>query len=350
MKKLILLFALMGSLLVSASNENRVEARFDSIAMLMGDQCNLSFEFEQAKNAKVVQPLFSDTIIKGLDIVKHHIDTLAQDNDLYKIRANYLVTSYDTTLLYVPKQLFIIDGDSSYSNPVSLKVLGFPVDTTQAIADIVTVVNPPIDWNHIAWICLIVLLSLALIYLIYRIVKWYRLKQVPREEEPEIVDIRSASEIAFEHLNRIEEESIWKEGAVKQYYSEIIEVLKLYMQQRYEVSTLDKTSDEVLDVLRKVESLMHEPATIKSIASLFKTSDLVKFAKYIPDVTDHQNALIQARDFITSTPQETLENQDDKDVDNSLENNEEVQEESSVEHTAEDVDNTDIQHSPYAPK
>lgn len=350
MKKLILLFALMGSLFVSATNKHQIEARFDSVAMLMGDQCNLSFEFEQHKNAQVVTPVFSDTIIKGLDIVKYHIDTLVQENDLYKIRTNYLVTSYDTTLLYVPKQLFIIDGDSSYSNPVSLKVLGFPVDTTQAIVDIVTVVDPPIDWNHIAWICLIILLSLAFIYAIYRLIKWYKLKQEPREEEPEIVDLRSASEIAFEHLNRIEEESIWKEGAVKQYYSEIIDVLKMYMQQRFEVSTLEKTSDEVLELLRKVDSLMKEPATIKSVASLFRTSDLVKFAKYIPDVTDHQNALLQARDFIKSTPIETQENQDDKDVEKILDSEEKTPDSSNVVEMEVDVDNADIENSPYAPK
>lgn len=350
MKKLILLFALMGSLFASAANEHQIEARFDSVAMLMGDQCNLSFEFEQHKNAQVLQPVFSDTIIKGLDIVKHHIDTLVQKNDLYKIRTNYLVTSYDTTLLYVPKQLFIIDGDSSYSNPVSLKVLGFPVDTTQAIADIVTVVNPPIDWNHIAWICLIILFSLALIYLIYRLIKWYRLKQKPGEEEPEIVDLRSASEIAFEHLNRIEEESIWKEGAVKQYYSEIIEVLKMYMQQRFEMSTLDKTSDEVLELLHKVESLIKEPVMLKSIARLFKTSDLVKFAKYIPDVTDHQNALVQARDFIKSTLLEMQENPDDNDVEDIPESNQETLDQSSVVEMEVNVDNADIENSPYAPK
>ncbi|HOK36276.1 MAG TPA: hypothetical protein PLR72_03350, partial [Paludibacteraceae bacterium] len=67
-----LLTGIISSLIAINLNAQKitVDARLDSTVLWLGDQVHLIFEVTQGKNQKVMVPLFSDTIVNGLEIVE----------------------------------------------------------------------------------------------------------------------------------------------------------------------------------------------------------------------------------------------------------------------------------------
>jgi len=125
-----------------------VKATIDSTLLLIGEQAKITFEITQPRELQVQLPIFSDTIVRGLEIVERFAnDTVVmEDYNQLQISQSYLVTSFDSALYYIPSFNFIAD-DTVLSNPLSIKVLSVPVDTTlHAIADIKPVYAPPFDW------------------------------------------------------------------------------------------------------------------------------------------------------------------------------------------------------------
>ncbi len=108
-----------------------VKATIDSTLLLIGEQAKITFEITQPRELQVQLPIFSDTIVRGLEIVERFAnDTVVmEDYNQLQISQSYLVTSFDSALYYIPSFNFIAD-DTVLSNPLSIKVLSVPVDTT----------------------------------------------------------------------------------------------------------------------------------------------------------------------------------------------------------------------------
>ena len=85
-----------------------VTARIDSTSMWIGEQTKLSFEISQQPNQKVVTPLFSDTIIGGLEIVEPmKADTVSSPDGHLLVTQHYVVTAFEDSLLYIPPYPFV---------------------------------------------------------------------------------------------------------------------------------------------------------------------------------------------------------------------------------------------------
>ncbi|HQC05062.1 MAG TPA: hypothetical protein PLB75_06205, partial [Paludibacteraceae bacterium] len=108
-----------------------MKATIDSTLLLIGEQAKITFEITQPRELQVQLPIFSDTIVRGLEIVERFAnDTVVmEDYNQLQISQSYLVTSFDSALYYIPSFNFIAD-DTVLSNPLSIKVLSVPVDTT----------------------------------------------------------------------------------------------------------------------------------------------------------------------------------------------------------------------------
>ena len=65
----ILILSILCNFSLSAQNFS-VQAEIDSVALLIGEQAKLSFLIQQEANSKISQPIFSDTIVTGLEVVE----------------------------------------------------------------------------------------------------------------------------------------------------------------------------------------------------------------------------------------------------------------------------------------
>lgn len=285
-----------------------VSAVLDSTTIFIGDQTDLHLQATMNATEQVSLPVYGETLMPEIEIVDRTIADTAQLSD-GRIQVNqYLtITSFKDSLFYIAPQPFVCGGDTLWSEPLSLNVVQpFEVDTTLAITDIKDIQKAPIWWwGIIRWI----LLGLLLIGLgigIYYLVRYIRKHKTGATEEEEQVPLRPAEEVALEKLDEIKAEKIWQDGKVKEYHTELTDVIREYISRRYEVSSTEKTSDETL---RELKPLMKEQKDLfDRLRKMLSLADLVKFAKWTTTPDENESALLTAYDFVReTTPTETHE-------------------------------------------
>lgn len=301
--------------LVSAQKFS-VQATIDSTFLFIGEQTALTFEVDQSTEERINVPLFSDTIISGVELVERlKTDTTQIENNRIKVKHSFLVTSFDTALYYIPPFAFSnVSGDTVKSNPLSLKVFTVDIQTDSTdfqIADIKPIYAPPFNWRKFFLILLYVLLGVLALYGIYRLMLIYLRRNYDVLKEPEVVI--PAHIMAFEGLDKIKQEKIWQQGKYKVYYTELTDVVRTYISKRYDVNAMEWTSDETLFMMK---DLGIDRDIISLLKSIFQLADLVKFAKWNPLPDECSKSLSEAYSFVERTMEiednESLEDKETK--------------------------------------
>lgn len=278
-----------------------VSATMDSTILLVGEQTRLTFTVAQMRGRQVCAPVFSDTIVSGLEIVERlPLDTQLADDGLLLVSQSYVLTSFDSALYFIDAQSFVDGADTLYSNPLSLKVVSIPVDTAQhAIADIKPVYAPPFDWP-LFWLIVLITLGVAALavigFFVYRYVKRHA---APSAEVAEPQDLRPAHEIALERLDVIKAEKLWQQNRAKEYHTQLTDVVRDYIARRFGICAVEQTSAEILAGIQP--ELSGQKTVYADLKTLLTTSDLVKFAKYKPLVSEDEKSLALAYQFVEAT-------------------------------------------------
>jgi hypothetical protein len=111
--------------------------------------------------------------------------------------------------------------------------------------------------------------------------------------------------IALRELDRIKNEKIWQKDKIKEYYSEVTEVLRTYIEDRFEIPAMEQTSEETLDSFKFRRDLLNEKL-YSNLGRILNLADLVKFAKYIPLPDDNNLTLVDAYFFVNETKKEEI--------------------------------------------
>ena len=278
-----------------------VSATMDSTILLVGEQTRLTFTVAQMRDRQVCAPVFSDTIVSGLEIVERlPIDTQLADDGLLLVSQSYVLTSFDSALYFIDAQPFVDGADTLYSNPLSLNVVSIPVDTAQhAIADIKPVYAPPFDWPLFWLIVLITLGVVALAVIGFFVYRYVKRHAAPSAEVAEPQDLRPAHEIALERLDVIKAEKLWQQNRAKEYHTQLTDVVRDYIARRFGICAVEQTSAEILAGIQP--ELSGQKTVYADLKTLLTTSDLVKFAKYKPLVSEDEKSLALAYQFVEAT-------------------------------------------------
>lgn len=309
MKRDIILIALL--LLVSGkvvSQSVTVEAKIDSLQILIGEQAKIQLQVAMDAKQQAVFPSYRDTLVRGVEI----IDTAKPDtqflNDRQRllITQEYTVTSFDSALYYLPPMEVTVDKKTYKSKALALKVYSMPVDTLhpEQFFGQKPVMKAPFAWEDWYGLMGFSFLALPLLgLLIYFIIRVRDNKPIIRKikVEPKL----PPHQAALQEIERIKNEKIWQKGRSKEYYTELTDTLRTYMKDRFGFNALEMTSSEIIEALLEFQ----DKEAIKDLKLLFQTADLVKFAKHDPQMNENDANLINAMDFINETKVAEEENQ-----------------------------------------
>lgn len=267
--------------------------------LMIGDQTALHLSVTQEANEHVEMPVFGETLQDGIEIVdRSAIDTTTLPDGRLQLSQELTLTSFKDSLFPVAPIAVVSGSDTFFTDPMALNVIQpFEVDSSLAITDIKDIEKAPIYWwGIIRWI----LLALAIIGLFvgaYYGVQWYRKHFLKEEEviEPEL--LRPADEVALEKLDEIKAQKIWKDGKVKEYQTELTDVVREYIGRRFDVQSTEKTSDETL---RAMKPLIDKELFAK-LSKMLQLADLVKFAKWHTTPDENEQALSTAYEFVNET-------------------------------------------------
>ena len=267
--------------------------------LMIGDQTAMHLSVTQEANERVEMPVFGETLQDGIEIVdRSAVDTTTLPDGRLQLSQELTLTSFKDSLFAVAPIAVVSGGDTFWTEPMALNVIQpFEVDSSLAITDIKDIEKAPIYWwGILRWI----LLALGIIGLFigaYYGVLWYRKHFFKEEEviEPEL--LRPADEVALEKLDEIKAQKIWKDGKVKEYQTELTDVVREYIGRRFDVQSTEKTSDETL---RAMKPLIDKELFAK-LSKMLQLADLVKFAKWHTTPDENEQALSTAYEFVNET-------------------------------------------------
>ena len=286
-----------------------VSATLDSTTLFIGDQTDLHLRATGEVGEQVTMPMLDKELIPGVEIVDRTIvDTLTLKDGRVQYDQYLTLTSFEDSLFYIAPLPFVSGDDTVWSDGLTLNVVQpFEMDTTDmAITDIKGVYKAPIWWWGIfRWVLLALLLAgvgVAGYYLIT-----YLQSRKREEEGNEVVTepLRPAEEVALEKLDAIKEKKIWQQGQVKEYHTQLTDVVREYIARRFEVSSVEQTSDETL---RDMRPLLNERKDLyDQLRKMLTLADLVKFAKWSATPDENELSLRNAYTFVRETTIQSLE-------------------------------------------
>ena len=282
-----------------------VSASIDSTTLMLGDQTDLHLQVTHDATEQVQMPVFGESLQEGVEIVDRTIvDTLTLSDGRVQLNQYLTLTSFRDSLFSIEPIPVASGEDTFWTEALVLNVIQpFEVDSSLAITDIKDIEKAPIWWwGIIRWI----LLALGVAGLAvggWYLWQWYQKNLKPEEEpiDPEL--LRPAEEVALEKLDAIKEAKIWKDGKVKEYQTELTDVVREYIGRRFDVHSTEKTSDETLQAMKP---LIDKPL-FERLKSMLQLADLVKFAKWHTTPDENETALTTAYEFVKQTTPENPE-------------------------------------------
>lgn len=286
-----------------------VSATLDSTTLFIGDQTDLHLRAIGEVGEQVTMPVLDKELIPGVEIVDRTIvDTLSLKDGRLQYDQYLTVTSFEDSLFYIAPLPFVSGDDTVWSEGLTLNVVQpFEMDTTDmAITDIKGVYKAPIWWWGIfRWVLLAVLLAGVGVAGYYLITYLQRRKLEEAGNEVVTEPLRPAEEVALEKLDAIKEKKIWQQGQVKEYYTQLTDVVREYIARRFEVSSVEQTSDETL---RDIRPLLSERKDLyDQLRKMLTLADLVKFAKWSTTPDENELSLRNAYTFVKETTIKSLE-------------------------------------------
>lgn len=280
-----------------------VSASIDSTTLFIGDQTDLHLRAICDISEQIEMPKLNDEIIPGIEIIDRTIvDTISLDDGRVQYDQYLTITSFQDSLFYISPLPFVCNNDTIWSESLMLNVVQpFEMDTTDlAITDIKNIYKAPIWWWGIFRWILMILALIGLGVAVYYIVTYLR-RQRTNDAETTIPAelLRPAEEIALEKLNIIREQKIWQSGQLKEYHTQITDVVREYIARRFNVSSTEQTSDETLRAMRPL--LNEHKDLYEQLRKMLSLADLVKFAKWTATPDENEQSLRNAYTFVKET-------------------------------------------------
>lgn len=282
MKKYLIHILLLIEVFGFSQETPKVSIKADTTKIKIGEQINFEILVDNADKGIVFPEIELDSFRKIEVVESLPIDTLK--NRLVK---KYALTSFDSGQHILPPQKVLIWSQEYLTDSLKIDVNTVAVDTLkQPLYEIKAIQNEPYtfeDYKKYIWWGLGVLLAIILIGLLIR----YFLRNRKSDEKETLIP---PYELALKRLSELDEKQLWQKNRIKQYYVELTDIVRTYIERELKVPALESTTDELLtsieDFNMSSSSLNIPKETIDKLNKLLKEADLVKFAKFKPLVNE----------------------------------------------------------------
>ncbi|HLN95225.1 MAG TPA: BatD family protein [Flavobacterium sp.] len=268
-------------LMVGTLSAQKVTTHIDTTRHKIGAQFNLTLTATADTMAKVVFP--HGRAFGPLEVIRNYKTDTIRKGGNYDLVRKYGLTQFDSGKFTIPPLKVTINGKAYFSDSVRLEVGGVKVDTLQQkMYDIKPIIEAPSDWRR--WLWIIVALALLLVLGGVGAGVYYLIKKRQKTKLGQAV-YKSPIEKATALLQQLDQKALWQKGEVKDYYSELTNIARTYIEEEINVPAMESTTSEVIDSLRREarrKNMKLTPETLENLEKVLRQADLVKFAKSKP--------------------------------------------------------------------
>ncbi|MCX7726667.1 MAG: hypothetical protein N2053_07435, partial [Chitinispirillaceae bacterium] len=271
----------------------------------VGDRVQFTITVIVPKGATVKPPeaegSFGKVVVKEWNFhkkEKERVDSIFYD---------YILTTYTPEPCTIPSLNFIIEtkekAETLHTDPIPLEIITLVKNDSAELKDIkppFKAGKPPMWW---LWIVSIIGVIFILIFSFTYLSKRYT--KVPPPPPP-----MPPYEEAMEALRNLGLKKYIQRGLFREYVFELSEIFKRYIGRVFNCNALEFTTEEILSWLKTSEMSIRLK---KIIEYFFETTDPVKFARYIPEISVIERLEKEVREFLEETkPKEELPSESKK--------------------------------------
>lgn len=275
-----------------------VEAGIDRQQAYIGDR--LKYTLTLTTDSSVVVDSIPVGEMLGEFDVKQSTSSLSPDGrGMLTHHIEFILAAYKTGQLWIPQltlQFIANDGSRFEATTDSLSVMILSLASGDSLADIKGLKPPVYFGGRFPWIYV----AIAAVVLAAIIVWLRKRRRKAPEEAVEVkpVDRRPPWTIAEEELKKLRESGLLEDEEYKLFYLRLTEILRAYLEPRYGIDALDRTTAELRDELKAINL---DKVEFDLLFELFSSADLVKFAKFLPTVKESEADFQKGWRFVHDT-------------------------------------------------
>lgn len=291
-----LMVLLAGPVSIWAQETPTVKAAVDKNQILIGEPLRFSID--------VKSPLTSGNQLPQFDSIPHFemIEKGSRDSLISAGGTSYhlewKLTSFDSGTRMIPSFAITIGTQLYKTDSLPVEVSYGKIDTARDYHDIKGIrdlENPNV--KYIPWI-VGAITAIALFLFI-----WFIRKPFTVNPQPSTINHPGISPMdeAMASLDQLKKMLREDPSSVKKYYSGLSDTLRIFLNRRLGLVTMEKTSEELILSLSKLNM---ERESFSKLTEALRMGDFVKFAKYIPGPNENETNLDVIRsaiEFINET-------------------------------------------------
>ena len=282
MKKILFLFLLIISLY---GNSQTLGASLDKKTLALGEVGTYKVNVFDLNGKSVVSAPKNELLPFHFEELS---DSISLKPEFYERIITFQV--FEEGKFMIPALDFTIDGKVYKTVPYEVEVINTAKKEDQ-INDIMNNKTVKLDitdyWQLYKWYVLGVLLAVALVFLIYQIVKYGK----RRKNSPVVMTNRTLKE-----LDALKKKKYIEEGNYRAFYVELIEITRNFLTKQYHIPADVLLTDDLIDLMKNNNTIATENEEL--LEDVFLRSDLVKFAKTFPDQPIMEKDWKDIREFV----------------------------------------------------
>lgn len=215
-------------------------------------------------------------------------DSISKQEDIYDRTVEFQV--FEEGKFTIPALDFTIGGQVFHTIPYEVEVVNTAQKGDQ-INDIMKNKEVKLEaqdyWQLYKWYILGVLILLALIFIIYQLVKYAK----RRKNSPVIMTNQTLKD-----LENLKKKKFIENGDYRSFYVELIDISRNFITKQYRIPADVLLTDDLIDVMKLNNTI--SPENEKIVENIFLRGDLVKFAKTFPNQQTMENDFNEMKTFV----------------------------------------------------
>ena len=301
-----ILFSLMPMLAASfagsMSAKTSITATLDSAYIIMGNVTGLTIEVVEPVTAQSNVGIIPETMPREVEIVGEvSNDTTNLNDNTRQIIRKLIIQSFDSGAYTLPPVIYQSGNDTLLSNTVTLKVNPVDVSGLEDIHANADTLKLPSKWydflpdwiiDYWGWLLLTLIIVAGGVCGVLIYTKRMAVPFIPAKKPV------PPYEMAKKRLETLHDQHLCEKGQEREYYTELTDILREYIDKRFGINAMEMTSGQILSHLNA------NPATRPSerlMRQILEVADFVKFAKLRPMPEDNNKAFASAMEFVDNT-------------------------------------------------
>lgn len=282
--------------LVGFTAQAQLTSRVDTTNIRIGEEIKYTVEVVADSTDLVLFPEGQSFLPLEM-IESYKVDTTFEQAK-YRLIKKYGLTQFDSGSYTIPPQKIVINERVFSTDSIMIEVADVPVDTTKQkmyeIKPFIEVGSSPFNFLKLLYWLVPLLLIVG--------VGWYLFRRKKQREARE--EQLPPYEEALASLQKLDASNLLKSRRSKDYYSQLTEIVKRYLDREIDDTALESTTDELIERLQLHKDAGHfefDSETIAKLNSILKRADLVKFAKMEIDQLQASTDRNAVEEIITET-------------------------------------------------